>query len=258
MPRPGRSRLRPDHWAALALGAAAVLLLLWGSPDRAIADLVRHLDPRPMAVMGEAAQLGNSSWSLIPSGALLVLLLVLRTRLSRPSLRRSCDWAIGMLAFVLVAVALSGLTVDLVKWLVGRTRPNLVARGVAYGFDPLRLDAGYQSFPSGHANTLVVLGLVLAFVVPRLTVPLLAVSAVLALGRVAASAHYLSDLIGGAAVAVATTYWLRGRFAARGWVFAPLDGRIWVNRRGRALGRWLARRARRRRGRAAKTVIAPS
>src|SRR6185295_11818977 len=79
---------------------------------------------------------------------------------------------------------------------------------------------------------------------PRLAVPLLVLAGVLALGRVTASAHYLSDLVGGAAIAVATTFWLRDRFAARGWVFAAAGGQLRVDRRGRMLGRWLVARLR--------------
>jgi membrane-associated phospholipid phosphatase len=240
-------RRRPYLWVALALGAAACALLAWGAPDRAIADLVRELDPRPLAILAQGAQLGHASWSLIPAGALLLALLAVRGFISRPRAREACDWIAGLLTFAFLAIALSGLSVDLVKWVVGRTRPNLVASGIPYGFDPLQFDAAYQSFPSGHANTLIVLGLLGGILLPRLAVPLLTLAAVLALGRVTATAHYLSDLLGGAALAVATTFWLRERFAARGWVFVFEESRVRLDRRGRLLARWLARRRRGRR-----------
>ncbi|MBX6323727.1 MAG: phosphatase PAP2 family protein [Rhodospirillaceae bacterium] len=162
------------------------------------------------------------------------------------------EWPTAALAFLFAAVAASGLVVDLIKWLVGRTRPRLVAEGVPYGFEPLRLAADYQSFPSGHACTLVALALVAGFLAPRLMVPLLALAGVLALGRIAAGAHYLSDLLGGAAVAVAVACALRERFAARGWVFVAEGGRLRPARPGRMLGRWLRRRLRRTVGRRAR------
>jgi undecaprenyl-diphosphatase len=243
---------RPDQWVVLTLAAAAVLLLIWGAPDLAIATFDAGLDPRFIDAMGRAAELGDSRWTFIPAGTLLLVLVAARSRVRRGRRLEACDWVIALSAFLIVAVALSGLTVDLVKLLVGRTRPNLVGTGVAYGFDPLRFDAAYQSFPSGHANTLLVLGLVGTLLARRLAVALLALAMMLSLGRVAASAHYLSDLLGAAAIAVATTFWLRERFAARGWVFAPGRG-VGVNRTGRLIGRWLRWRLRR----GARRVFAP-
>jgi undecaprenyl-diphosphatase len=197
--------------------------------------------------MGRAAELGDSRWYLISAGVLLGLLLLVRRRIVRVRLREACDWLSGLAAFVLAAVILSGLTVDVLKWLVGRTRPNVLDEGIPYGFDPLQFDASFQSFPSGHANTLFVLALIGAFMLPRLGGALLVLATVLALGRVATSAHYVSDLLGAAAIAVATTFWLRERFADRGWVFAREEAGLSIDRRGRMLSRWLGRRPRRRR-----------
>jgi len=57
--------------------------------------------------------------------------------------------------FVFAAIALSGLTVDLIKVVVGRTRPYLWRDGGLYHFAPPGWSSLYQSFPSGHAANLV-------------------------------------------------------------------------------------------------------
>ena len=128
--------------------------------------------------------------------------------------------------FVFAAIALSGLTVDLIKVLVGRTRPYLWRDGGLYHFAPPGWTSLYQSFPSGHAANLFAAALAASMLLPAWRRPLLALAGLLALTRLAVGAHYPSDLLGGAAVAILVTLALRRWCWARGWVFrrSPGDG----------------------------------
>lgn len=251
-------RLRPHQWLLLATTAAALVLLLWGAPDRAIAAAFERMDGGMRAAFGWVAELGDSKWYLYPAGAAVVLSAAARRWVAAGNARAVWDWLIGALAFVMLSVGLSGVLVNVVKWAVGRPRPNLFTREDIYTFQSFTFDARFHSFPSGHVNTLIVLGLLAGFFVPRLRLPLVGLAALLALSRVAENAHYLSDFFGGAAIAIATTYWLRARFAERGWVFAAKGGEIRVNRRGRLLGRWLRTRLRQRRAMPAAVERSPS
>jgi membrane-associated phospholipid phosphatase len=239
-----RVRLRAHHWALLATGTAALVLLLWGAPDRALAAAIEGLDRSYRDAAGWIAELGESQWYLYPAAAALVLALIARPRITRANARAAWDWLIGAVAFVLLSLALSGVVVNLMKWLLGRARPNLFTREDIYAFQPFSFDASFHSFPSGHVNTLIVLGLLGGFFVPRLRLLFIALATLLALSRVGQNAHYLGDFFGGAAIAIATTYWLQARFVERRWVFATVEGEPRIGRRGRMLGRWLARRLR--------------
>jgi len=119
--------------------------------------------------------------------------------------------------FFFVSVAASGLTVDLLKILVGRTRPKLLFTGGTYDFAWFGLRADDWSWPSGHAATAAAAMTVLWCLWPRALFLYVAVAALVAISRVVTGAHYLSDVIAGAAIAVVVTraiaHWLTPRQA---------------------------------------------
>jgi lipid A 4'-phosphatase len=114
--------------------------------------------------------------------------------------------------FIFAAVAASGVAVDLLKIVIGRTRPKLLFSGGTYDFGWFGLRADDWSFPSGHAATAAAVATALWCLWPRPLYLYVAAAALVALSRVWTDAHYLSDVIAGAAIAVAITraiaYWL--------------------------------------------------
>ena len=131
------------------------------------------------------------------------------------------------IGFLFVAIAGSGVLVNVIKQGVGRSRPVLLDLLDLHGFQPFVFDYAFQSFPSGHANTVFAAAVGLGILVPRLRWLFLAAAAVFATSRVVIGAHYVGDIIAGGALGYATTLWLRDRMASLGWVFARRsDGRI--------------------------------
>jgi lipid A 4'-phosphatase len=114
--------------------------------------------------------------------------------------------------FLFVAVGASGLLVDLLKVLVGRTRPKLLFATGTYDFAWFGLRADDWSFPSGHAATAAAVAVALWCLWPRPLLLYVLAAALVALSRVVTGAHYLSDVIAGAAIGMAITrllaYWL--------------------------------------------------
>ena len=102
-------------------------------------------------------------------------------------------------------IAVSGIVVNLIKFAVGRARPRVYLEDGFFGFNPPGVDYEFQSFPSGHASTCFALVLSIAYFAPRYRMPLLLIGGFLALTRVLVSAHYLSDVLAGGAVAILVT-----------------------------------------------------
>jgi lipid A 4'-phosphatase len=118
-------------------------------------------------------------------------------------------------AFFFAAIAASGLTVDLLKIVVGRTRPKLLFADGIYDFGWFGLRADDWSWPSGHAATAAAVVTALWCLWPRPLYLYVAAAALVAFSRVVTGAHYLSDVIAGAAIAVVVTrgvaFWLTPR-----------------------------------------------
>lgn len=185
-------RGRAAALAGLLLVAFALLLLLveegWGplvTVDAAGRDDLHHLaagTPGLVLTMKAVSTLGTITAYAVAGGLLVVHLL--RSRRPRAAV------------FAVVAVGGGSLLNTAVKAVVDRARP-WVADPVAH--------AGQSSFPSGHAQGVVVAGAVVLLVLsPELAArrPVAAAAAgawalLMGFARVALGLHYVSDVLGG-------------------------------------------------------------
>ena len=100
----------------------------------------------------------------------------------------------------------AGLTADIVKMLIVRTRPcHFTFQGDVWdtfgGFFPIiSAGSGGQSFPSAHTATAVGLAVVLSRLYPRGRGFFAVLAVMVACQRIQGGAHYLSDTLVGAAV----------------------------------------------------------
>jgi undecaprenyl-diphosphatase len=156
---------------------------------------------------------GDSALYLIPLGLALVPLYWLR-RSGLAALGTMADRAFSLVLFVFTAIALSGLLVNLLKLAVGRGRPRTLEQEGWFAFQPFSFDSDFASLPSGHANTVFVLATLLVLLWPRWRLLIWSVAAWLAFTRVLIGAHFLADVIAGAALGSASTLWLHARFEA--------------------------------------------
>ena len=99
-------------------------------------------------------------------------------------------------------LVLVGFITQLLKHVIGRPRPNHVDLDKATGFNFFSTDASFHSFPSGHSSTIIAVALILALLIPRLRIFFLIIGFVVALSRVVVEAHFTTDIIAGALVAI--------------------------------------------------------
>jgi undecaprenyl-diphosphatase len=99
----------------------------------------------------------------------------------------------------LVILVTSHLLVQLVKRSVGRPRPSTVA-----GWTPVAVNPDRFSFPSGHAAAAMSIAIGYASVLPVLTLPLVALAALVGASRVLLGVHYPGDVAAGQLLALLT------------------------------------------------------
>lgn len=125
--------------------------------------------------------------------------------------------------FVLCAVAASGIAVNILKFLLGRYRPYELLTHQLYGFHFWTFKATYTSFPSGHAQVIWSVMTAFALLVPRSGILGYPLAALLAVSRVFAKKHYVSDVLMGAFMGFAITLMLYDGFRKRGWLATPQE-----------------------------------
>lgn len=98
------------------------------------------------------------------------------------------------------AQCLSVAFVRVTKVLIGRARPDIYLKKGIYGFHGLEWNHHFHSFPSGHTLMIFTLATSLSLAFPRFKWPLFTLATLLSLSRVFLAKHYLSDVMGTAAI----------------------------------------------------------
>jgi membrane-associated phospholipid phosphatase len=193
------SSLRPDAgcsdalpvslWVPLALLALAAVALAIDCP---LAQWFPHRHyPRLLAQLIDLSEVFGHG-----IGVAVLAIVIYQLDLGR-------RWAVPR---VLLCSLGAGMTVNVVKMLIARTRPRFfdfegeVAATFA-GWMPLgRGGAALQSFPSGHMATAVGFAVALAWLYPRGRWIFGSLAVLAGCQRMQSSSHYLSDVLIGAAV----------------------------------------------------------
>lgn len=205
----------PMEWLslyALLLGGLGVVLL-----DEPLALLFKE------TVSGDfegflkiVTKIGVAGLWLIPTGILTLVFLLARRIAISPAARERYTrlaWAPG---FVFLSMATAGLIGDLLKFLIGRTRPlMLFEQGIAT-YTPFTHGWAYNSFPSGHSQAIFSAMVALALVFPRYAAAYIALAVLVASSRVLTTVHYFSDVVAGAWLGTVVTLALAKLLALRG------------------------------------------
>jgi membrane-associated phospholipid phosphatase len=214
---------RATRWVAAAILFLAVEGALIAYVDKPLSLYLRQVeahDPNLIDIFRAYTRFAKADWYLWPSGlgSLLCLALVRSGRLSADT-RETLIRAGRAFAFFFAAVAIAGLATGLLKPLIGRARPVQLDQFQIYGFDPWSwFESRWNSLPSGEATTAFVVAVALIILFPRWQTALWAFAVVMAASRVMINAHFLSDIVAGAAVGSLTALAVAAQFRKRGWI----------------------------------------
>ena len=103
--------------------------------------------------------------------------------------------------FLFLAILITGIFTQIIKFIVGRPRPNHVVEQGYFGFDFFNLSSAFNSFPSGHTSTIFIVALTFSLFTPKLKYFYLCCASIVALSRVVVGAHFFTDIIGGVVIA---------------------------------------------------------
>lgn len=195
----------------VAIFAAALFGL-----DHPLARFTAHGSTELRDVFTFITWFGQGGVVLVPCGIFLLACLWLRPRL--PSLAGPLRRAVQGAALLFSTVAAAGIVNDLLKLVFERARPRLWLKGDASGFFSGHFGTDYQSFPSGHTATSVAAAIILGGLFPRWRVEFAAFAVLIALSRVVLDAHYVSDVVAGAAVGAVTALLTLSWFRRNGWL----------------------------------------
>ena len=218
--RLGRQLRRPSpalrYFTLLGIASAAAILVSITFLDRPLARAFHDGNPAIHRIFGIITRFGISTGWLIAALALALGFAIAARRSADAARARRFAGEAWRAFFVFTAVAGAGLAGDLLKPVFGRARPKLLFSEHLFAFTWHGGRADYWSFPSGHTITIVALAAALALVAPRGRWLYVAAALLVMASRIILAEHYLSDVIGGAFLALVAVWAIRAGFRRLG------------------------------------------
>jgi membrane-associated phospholipid phosphatase len=186
-------------WRMAALALAALILAAAAAPfDEEASRWAASSQIPAVRLLASYTDIGKSAAYLFTSLGIAFWATFLSWRGRPVSGKAKLALIYSQALFAFWAIALSGILVNFLKFVFARARPKLLDTNGAYDFFS-RWGIGYEyvSFPSGHATTMGALAAILVLWFPRLGALTLPFCIALAGSRVAAGAHFPSDVIVG-------------------------------------------------------------
>jgi membrane-associated phospholipid phosphatase len=215
-----RDQRRAIVQCALALLVLLILLCIVGLVlDAPLARLMRSLPSSLISIFDRITRIGTSGWVLFLSGLVTLIAPLTIAPYQRRRVQAGLQVLAERAAYVFLVLVLSGLMSILIKHGLGRARPKLMDQLGAFHFDLFVWDASYASFPSGHTITAFAVASSLALFLPRYARIVWAVALLVGMSRLALGAHFLTDVLGGAMIGIASAHALGYVLARRRLVF---------------------------------------
>lgn len=131
---------------------------------------------------------------------------------------RKQDQGIRYSLFALSSLIFTSLVCEVLKFLLGRSRPNLFFSNHIYGFHFFKTQALMLSCPSGHAMTIAAAMMILYLIKPRYWFVYLCIALLIGLSRIYLTAHFLSDVLGGFMLGMLSVNFCAHYAIKKGWL----------------------------------------
>jgi undecaprenyl-diphosphatase len=217
--RVSAARLLPPT-RRLLIGVAVMVICvaaaMWLLDGRGLA-YARTLSPVVIDTFNEITDFGRSTWFLVPIAVLILLAAVVASSPAGHLANLVVTSLVVRLEFLFLAIAVPGLTVTIVKRLIGRVRPSDMG---PFSYVPWSWRPEYASLPSGHGTTAFAAAIAVGALWPKARIPIWGFAVLIAVSRVVVQAHFASDVIAAAFVGGFGAILVRNWFAARRLAFA--------------------------------------
>ena len=211
--------------AAVVLIGLASLLAVSITFDARVAAWALTNPPAVVSHAKTVSLFGLSGYMYALAGLTVVGALVARGRIVDRRHEQVLTIVAERAFYILAILSASGIPVHIVKHLVGRARPRYYAQFGAYHVEGPSMANSLASFPSGHSATVFAMAVALGFMLPRLRLPLLLLATGIAVSRILALQHFVSDVLAGATLGILTALWTTWLFAGWRLAFTLENGR---------------------------------
>jgi membrane-associated phospholipid phosphatase len=203
---------RRQHYRVIAILAVLTVVASMFFVDERAYRLALRLPTGVVDAFYEITDFGRSGWVLVPTGALIAALALVAS----PALDHMTRGVLAAIAtrvgFVFLAVGVPGLFVAIVKRFIGRVRPSSAG---PFAYEPFHWRPDFASLPSGHTTTAFATLVAVGALFPRARPFLWGFALLIAVSRIVVTAHFVSDVLAGAAVGALGAWCVRDWFALR-------------------------------------------
>jgi membrane-associated phospholipid phosphatase len=201
-----------QHYRVIAILACLVAVVSMFFVDERAYRLALRLPIGVVDAFYAITDFGRSGWVLVPTGAVIAVIALVAS----PALDHMTRGVLAAIAtrvgFVFLAVGVPGLFVAVVKRFIGRVRPSPAG---PFAYEPFHWRPDFASLPSGHTTTAFATLVAVGALFPRARPFLWGFALVIAVSRIAVTAHFVSDVLAGAAVGALGAWCVRDWFALR-------------------------------------------
>ena len=148
----------------------------------------------------EITKLGSSSWyfSITIIGFVIFYINNKLQIIKTKSAKNLSNFFISSFVYILTV----GIITQIIKHVVGRPRPNHTDFEDVFSFKYFTMESNFHSFPSGHSSTIFIVCFILVSILPKLKYFFYFLASIVAFSRVIVSAHFFTDIVAGAILAL--------------------------------------------------------
>jgi membrane-associated phospholipid phosphatase len=199
--------------------ATFILVLVFIPFDAGISQKAQALPGPVVGFNKEITNFGTFRWMLYSTGLLAIVAYIVARVLTTHSYASRIRTAWRLFLYFFLTIATAGILVHLLKFLIGRARPELFPELGAYSLTPFTGNDLYESFPSGHSTAAGAFFGAFLMLAPRFRFVFIALALVIGVSRVIVGAHYPSDVAAGLLLGTWTAMAFAFIFARAEWLF---------------------------------------